>query len=686
MGAPGTKSIRNVVLVGHGSAGKTSLAEAMLFVSKATTRLGDVDAGQSNLDYDPEEIKRKYTINVALAPINHKDHKINLIDTPGYADFIGGAVAGMEAAEMALFVIDAVSGPQVITDRLWKAAGEKGISRAFFINKLDKEHAQFNHIIAKLKDRYGERIVPVQIPIGREDEFSGVVDIITMTAKRVVDGKEVVVDIPEDLVEICKEARESLLDRTAEADDELLMKYLEGEEMTQDDLEKLLHLAINLKKIVPVFVGSSKKLHGISNLMDEIVSYFPRPMAHGAVPTVDGGEVKFDAEGEIAARVFETQSDPYVGRLSFIKVVSGNIKPGTDLINARSGKKERITHIFKMTGKETEPMTQAVAGDIFVAPKLMETTTNDTLSVKGDIEFFPMKTPQPLYPVAIIAATKADEDKLGTALRTMTDETPSLELVRNEETRQTVINARGEAAIEVLRSRLRERFNVETELLPLRIAYRETATKVASAQGRHKKQSGGSGQFGDCWLRIEPNTGGGYEFLDEIVGGRIPRQFIPAVDRGIQETMEGGVIAGYPVVDVKVAAYDGSYHSVDSNEMAFRTAARIGFKAAFEQAGPVILEPMAHMEVTVPEEYAGAIMSDMANIRGRVEGMDMTELGDQTIRIIAPYAEIVHYSPHLRSLSHGSGTYTYKLEGYEQVPPMTQKKIIEEYEAARSGE
>lgn len=686
MGAPGTKSIRNVVLVGHGSAGKTSLAEAMLFLSKATNRLGDVDTGQSILDYDPEEIKRKYTINIALAPVKHKDHKINLIDTPGYADFIGGAVAGMEAAEMALFVIDSVSGPQVITDRLWKIAGDMGISRSFFINKLDKENAHFNHIIAKLRERYGERVVPVSIPIGRESEFSGIVDIITMRATQVVDGKEKEIDIPEDLVDICKEARELLLDRTAEADDELLMKYLEGEEMTQEDLEKLLHEAINQSKIVPVFVGSSKTLHGISNLMDEIVSYFPRPMAHGALPTVDGGEVKFDPEGEIAARVFETQSDPYVGRLSFLKIVSGTLKPGTELINSRTKKKERITSILKMTGKETENIDAGVAGDIVVAPKLMETTTNDTLSEKGDIEFLPIPTPQPLYPVAIIAKTKADEDKLGTALRAMIDETPSLQLIRNEETKQTVINARGEAAIEVLRSRLQDRYHVDTEIVDMRIPYRETATKVASAQGRHKKQSGGSGQFGDAYLRIEPNPGGGYEFLDEIVGGRIPRQFIPAVDRGIQETMLQGVIAGYPVVDVKVAAYDGSYHSVDSNEMAFRTAARIGFKAAFEQANPVILEPMAHLEVTVPEEYAGAVMSDMANIRGRVSGMDTTELGDQVIKITAPYSEVVHYSPHLRSLSHGSGTYTFELEGYERVPAQLQKKIVEEHENSRSGE
>lgn len=685
MAAPGTKSIRNVVLVGHGSAGKTSLAEAMLYLSGATSRLGDIDAGQSNLDFDPEEIKRKSTINLSIAPIHYNDMKINVIDTPGYADFVGSAIAGMEAADMALFVIDAVSGPQVVTDRLWKIAGEMGLSRAVFINKLDKEHSHFDATVVKLKERYGERVIPVQVPIGRQENFKGVVDIITMKASVRENGEHKVVDIPDDIREIVDESRESLLDKTVEVDDELLMKYLDGEKISQEELEGLLHLAINQSKLIPVFVGSSHTLLGIEGMLNNITAYFPRPSAHGPMPTVDGGEIKFDPNGPFAGRIFETQSDPYVGRLSYLKIVSGSLKPGQEVVNARTRRKERISHVLVMTGKESLAVKEAVAGDIVVLSKMTDAQTNDTLSDTGDIEFIPINLPEPLYPAAIVAKTKSDEDKLGSALRAIMEEDVGLKMVRDDETKQTVIYGMGDTAIEVLQSRLKNRYNVETEIVELRIAYRETASKVAEAQGRHKKQSGGSGQFGDCHLRIEPNPGGGYEFLDEIVGGRIPRQFIPAVDKGIQDTMAEGGVAGYPVVDVKVAAFDGSYHSVDSNEMAFRTAARIGFKAAFEKAGPIILEPMAYMEVTVPDAYAGAVMSDMANIRGRVNGMDATEDGEQVIKVVAPYAEVAHYSPHLRSLSHGSGTYTLKLEGYEQVPAQMQKALIEKFEESRAN-
>lgn len=685
LGALGTKSIRNVVLVGHGSAGKTSLAEAMLYISKATTRLGDVDAGQSILDYDSEEIKRKYTINLSLAPVFYKDTKINIIDTPGYADFIGDAIAGMYAAEMALFVIDAVSGPQVITDRLWKIAGEMGIARAFFINKLDKENATFDRLVAELRRRYGDRVIPVQVPIGRQSEFKGVVDIMQMKAMLHDSSGDHLAEIPEDIREICAKSREALADKTAEADDELLMKYLDGEELTQDDLEKLVSIAIAEHKVVPVYVGSSTTLDGIEGLLNEIVAYFPYPKRHDPFVTTDGREIAAASTGDFSGQVFKTLSDPYVGRLSFIKSISGELTAGTDVVNARTGKKERLAHILSVLGKTTEEYKGTVPpGDIFVVPKLMDTLTNDTLSVKGDVEYVPMPLPKPLYPVALSAKTKADEDKLGSALRTIIDEDPNLTLSRDEETHQTVISGPGDTAIDVLVARLADKYHVDAEIIDLRIPYRETVLKTASAQGRHKKQSGGSGQFGDCWLRVEPNPGGGYEFLDEIVGGKIPRQYIPAVDRGIQETMVQGVIAGYPVVDVKVAAYDGSSHPVDSNEMAFRTAARIGFRAACELASPVILEPMADLEVIVPDTYAGAVMSDVASIRGRVSGMDATESGDQIIKITAPYAEVVHFSPHLRSLSHGTGTYTIKLQGYEQVPMQLQKKIVEEHEATRS--
>ncbi|MDR1775053.1 MAG: elongation factor G [Actinomycetes bacterium] len=675
----GKGCIRNVALVGHGGAGKTSLAEALLFKTKATARLGNVDTGQSVLDYDSEEISRQYTINLSLAPVEHKGCEITFIDTPGYADFISDAIAGMQAAELALFVVDAVSGPQVITDRLWKIAGEMGIARAVFVNRVDKEHADFLSTIQALRAKYGEALVPVQIPIGKEADFKGVVDVLQMKAYiHKDDGSSSVEDIPADLAEAADKSRDLLCDRTAEADDELMEKYLEGEEITTAELEKLLGLAIAGGNIVPVFAGSATNMVGITDLLDMTVSFFPAPEGHAPVYTAAGDEFAFDGAGEFVGQVFKTLSDPYVGRLSFVKVYSGQLAPGADFVNGRNNKKDRAPHIMRMIGKEGKDITSpAVAGQIVVIPKLAEALTDDTLSTKGDVKLAPLPLPEPLYPVAIVAKTKADEDKLGSALKAIVDEDPSLTLRRDEETHQTVVAGLGDTAIEVLLARLRDRYHVETELVPLRIPYRETIRKTAQAQGRHKKQSGGSGQFGDCWLRLEPNPGGGYEFLDEIVGGRIPRQFIPAVDKGIIETMTGGVIAGYPVVDVKVAVYDGSYHSVDSSEIAFKTAARIGFKAAAEQANPVILEPMAALEITVPDEYAGAIMGDMSGLRGRVLGMDSPEAGVQVIKAIAPYAEVVNYSPHLRSLSHGTGVYTIKIEGYEQVPADLQKKIVE---------
>ncbi|MGB4593136.1 MAG: elongation factor G [Coriobacteriia bacterium] len=684
MGAPSTEKVRNVVLVGHGGAGKTSLAEAMLFMAGQTKRLGSVDEGHSTLDYEYEEIKRKMTVNLSLAPVDHKGVKLNIIDTPGYVDFIADAIAGMEAAEMALFVVDAVSGPQVQTRRLWKIAGDMGIARAVFINRMDKEHADFDGAMVALDKAFGHRVGAVQLPIGSEASFKGVADIIRMQAYHHDGEKEDVFEIPADMREAAESAREKLCELVAEADDELMEKYLEGERLSQEELEKLLDEAIAQGIFIPVFVGSALTLQGVEDLMDEIVSFFPQPTAHGPMHTMDGTEVPLSTAGDTAVHVFKTLSDPYVGRINFVKVVSGTLAPNTELTNSRTGKKERVTHVFRMTGKETADIDGAPAGDIAVLTKLTDTLTNDTLSVKGGIAFAPLPLPEPLYPVAIVAKTKADEDKLGTALKSIVDEDASLTLKRDEETHQTVLSAQGDTAVDVVLSRLHERFHVEAELVDLRIPYRETIRKTAQAQGRHKKQTGGSGQFADCWLRIEPNPGGGYEFKDEIVGGRISKPFIVAIDKGVQETMTQGAIAGYPVQDVKVAVYDGSMHAVDSNEMAFRTAARIGFRAAVEKADPVILEPIATLTIEVPDEHAGAVMGDISSIRGRVLGMDAPEAGVQAIRAQAPYAEVVHYSPHLRSITSGTGSYSISVDVYEQVPGDIQKKLVETYQKERS--
>lgn len=686
VGAPSTDKVRNVVLLGHGDAGKTSLAEAMLFMAGQTKRLGSVADGHSNLDYEAEEVRRKITLNLALAPLEHKGVKVNILDTPGYADFIGDAVAGMEAAEMALFVVDAVAGPQVQTRKLWKLATEMGIAKAIFINRMDKEHADFDSAMAALDQAFGHRVGAVQLPLGAEADFRGVVDIIRMKAYHHEGDKEQVLEIPADLSDAAEAARDKLCELVAEADDALMEKYLEGERLSQEELETLLDKAIAQSLFIPVFVGSALTLQGVEDLLDDIVTFFPEPTAHGPLKTADGKDVPISVAGDVAAHVFKTLSDPYVGRINFVKVVSGTLKPGLELVNSRTGKKERIAHVFKMMGKETIDIEAAPAGDIAVLTKLADTLTNDTLSAKGNVAFAPLPLPEPLYPVAIVAKTKADEDKLGSALKTIVEEDPSLELNRDKETHQTVITSFGDAAIDVLLNRLHDRFHVEAELVDVRVPYRETIRKTAQAQGRHKKQTGGSGQFADCWLRVEPNPGAGYEFLDEIVGGKISKPYIVAIDKGVQDTMTSGAIAGYPVQDVKVAVYDGSMHSVDSNEMAFKTAARIGFRAAVEKADPVILEPIATLTIEVPDEHAGAVMGDISSIRGRILGMDAPEAGIQLIRAQAPYAEVVHYSPHLRSITSGTGTYSLKIESYEQVPGDIQKKLVEAYQKEKAEE
>lgn len=684
MEAPSTDKVRNVVLLGHGDAGKTSLAEAMLFMAGQTKRLGSVLDGHSHLDHDPEEVRRGITLDLALAPIEHKGFVINVIDTPGYADFIGEAVAGIQAAEMALFVVDAVAGPQVQTRKLWKLASEMGIAKGVFINRMDKEHADFDAAMKALEDSFGHRVGAVQLPLGAEQDFSGVIDIIRMKAYRQDDGREEITEIPSGLVDAAEAARDKLCELVVEADDDLMEKYLEGERLSQEELETLLRKAIAKSLFVPVFVGSAATLRGVEDLMDEIVTFFPDPTAHPPFATVDGRQVPVSSEGDFAGQVFKTFSDPYVGRINFVKIVSGTLQPGQEVVNSRTGKKERVTHLFKMIGKDTVEIQSAPAGDIAVVTKLADTLTNDTLSAKGDVTFAPLPLPEPLYPVAIVAKTKADEDKLGSALKSMVEENPAFQLRRDEETHQTLVLTYGDTAVDVLLNRLRDRYHVEAELVDIRIPYRETIRKTAQAQGRHKKQTGGSGQFADCWLRLEPNPGGGYEFIDEIVGGRISKPFIVAVDKGVQETMASGAIAGYPVVDVKVAVYDGSMHPVDSNEMAFKTAARIAFRAAAEKADPVILEPIATLTIEVPDEHAGAVMGDISSMRGRILGMDSPEPGIQVIHAQAPYSEVVHYSPHLRSITSGTGTYTISIDSYEQVPPDIQKRLVEEHQEQRA--
>jgi elongation factor G len=687
MAAPIPEHVRNIALVGQDGAGKTSLAEAMLFVSGRTQRMGTTHDGKSYLDFDDEEIRRKFTISTSVAPIPYNDYKINLLDTSGHPDFIGDTIATMYAAEMAMFVVDAVDGPQVMTTKLWKSAEKMNISRSIFINHVDRENADFGAAMALLHARFGKRLSPVTLPIGQQADFEGVIDVVRMKARYFGkdDTAERIEDIPADYQERADSARERLIDAVAEADEEVMMKYLEGEEVTQEELEKCIHDAINQGIFVPVYTGSTIIKQGIQGLMEDIATFFPHPREHAAYVLENGDKIKIDENGEAAGFVFKTTADAFVGRLSYIKVLTGVLEPGQDLINARTGDKDRVGKLLVMMGKESTEVKSAKAGDIIVIPKLDEARPSDTYSASGKIAIAPIPFPTPLYPVAIEAVNKKEEDKLGTFLSRAAETDPTIQIRRDEETHQTIINAMGDEQINTLLIRMKEAANVEAKLIPVRIPYRETIRAKAEAQGRHKKQTGGSGQFGDCWLRLEPNTGLGYEFVDEIKGGAIPGGLIPAVDKGVQDAMVEGFLAGYPMEDIKCTVFDGSYHSVDSNEMAFKTAARIGFRACCEKANPVILEPMADLRVTVTDEFAGAVMGDISTRRGRIVGTEAADAGETVIIMRAPYAEVVNYTRDLRSMTRGQGSYTIEINGYEQVPGDVQKKLVDEYQAARAA-
>ena len=685
MGAPKTGNVRNVVLVGQGGVGKTSLAEAMLHLSGKTARLGGHDGTKPTLDYDAEEVKREFSISTAIAPIDWKGARINVLDAPCYPDFIGDAYAAMSVCETALFVVDAAEGPQPTTVKLWYAAEDLRLARAVFVNRVDKENADFDMCLDMLRERFGMRLGAVTLPWGTGEDFNGIIDLVRMKARHCDGTKQTETEIPEEYRAAAEAAHETLCELVAEADDELMEKYLEGESLTQEEVEGLLAKAIAHRLFVPVFAGSCVKEQGVNSLMDDIATYFPAPTDYGEMPLIDGDTLKISSEDDRPVVFdFKTLNDAQQGRLSFLKVLTGTIEPGMELVNARTRKGERLAHLYVMCGREMTEVGHAYAGDIVVVPK-MSAETGDTLSVTGKVEAAAFKFPNSQYRIAIEAENRSDEDKLFTFIEKACEADPTMSIDRDEETAQTVISAVGEAQVSVLLNRLEDRTKVAAHIVPLRIPYRETIRRVASAQGRHKKQTGGAGQFGDCYLRVEPLLDGTeYEFVDEVVGGRIPRALIPAVDKGVQETMKDGVIAGYPLTGIRVACYDGSYHPVDSNEMAFRTAARIGLKKACEDADPVVLEPMENITVTIPESYAGAVMGDVSASRGRVTGMDSNDRGETVVTATVPYAELVDYATRLRSLTRGTGDFTMEPAGYEQVPYDVQQKLVEIYEHNRN--
>lgn len=680
------EKIRNIVLAGHGGSGKTSLTEALLFVSGQINRLGKVEEGNTTSDFEPEETKRQISISLALAPLFHQGFKINLLDTPGYADFLGEVVSGLSAADSLIIVVDALSGAQVQTEKVFRLAEGKPV--AFFINKLDKEHANFEDTLQSIKDILEIKPLIFQFPVGEGTAFKGVVDLISQKFYSPGEKEEKVEEIPADQKEKAETLRESIIEAAAEGEDELLEKYLSEGELTEEEVVRGLKKAFTAGSFFPVFCGSSTKLCGLKPLLNLIAQIFPSPLEVVTKGLKEGQETIIDPKDtSLAALVFKTVTDPYVGKLSYIRVFSGTIKRDSQLYTVYQGKKERITHLYLLRGKHQEEIEEATAGDILSIPKLNETFTGDTLvEEKNKLIIPPPKFPTPVFSVAIEPKTQGDEEKLSTCLQKLAEEDLTLQVSRNTETKQTVVSGLGDLHLEILTERLNRKFKVEARLLEPRIPYKETIKASAKAQGKYKRQSGGRGQYGDVWLQVEPlPRGSGFEFVDKIVGGVVPKNYIPAVEKGVKEAMENGILAGYPVIDVKVTLYDGSYHPVDSSDMAFKIAGSMGFRKAASEASPILLEPIMIMEVTVPEKYMGDVMGDISSKRGKVLGME-SKGKYQTVKAQVPLAEMSKYATELRSLTHGEGSFVAEFSHYEEVPFELAKKIIEQAAKEKESE
>ncbi|MEN6371193.1 MAG: elongation factor G [Armatimonadota bacterium] len=680
-------AIRNVALVGHSGAGKTSLTEALLYTTGAIDRLGKVDDGTATTDYDADEIKRKISINTSVAPCEWSGRKINLLDTPGYPDFVGDVIGAVHVAESALIVVDAVGGVEVGTETGWDTAVARGVTRCIFVNKMERENADFYRVLEQLRTVFGRNVVPVQLPIGSQDSFKGIVDLIDLKAYEWQGGKSSPADVPADMKAQIDQYRDALIEVAAEADDELTMRYLDGEELSAEDIKRGLELGIVEGKIVPVLCGSGMKQIGLTSLLDFIANELPSPAANSKIEgkSPAGAEETRTPDGPFSALVFKTVADPYVGKLTYFRVYSGTLKSDSTTFNATKGRDERVGQVYFIKGKLQEATTGVGAGDIGAVAKLAETVTGDTLSDKAKpILLSPIEFPEPVYSLAIHAKTKSDEDKLGPALGKLADEDPTFKTERDKATGQTLIAGLGDTHLDIVTDRLKRKFGVEVEVETPKIAYRETITTAASAQGRHKKQTGGRGQFGDAWVKLEPlPRSSGYEFVDQIVGGAIPRQWIPSVDKGVQEALSRGILAGFKVVDVRATVYDGSFHNVDSSDMAFQLAGILAFQNAAAKAGPVILEPVVEVEIVVPEEYMGDVISDMNGKRGRIMGMEPIGHGKQRIKATAPQGEMLRYAIDLRSIARGRGTFKAAFSHYEEVPAHTAQQIIEQAKKAR---
>jgi elongation factor G len=664
-----SKKIRNVGILSHGGTGKTSLTEAMLYDAGHINRLGRTDDGTTVTDYLPEEIKRKVTVSATLAPIEWKDHKINVLDTPGYADFIGEVRSAMRAVDSVILMVDAVAGIEVMTEVHWDAAEETQKPRLIFINKMDRENANFERTLTALRERFGTRVAPLTLPIGAEDQFTGIVDILQKKAWKFEGSKAVPTDIPAELAAQAESHREELMEAAAEGDDTLLEKYLEGEPLTDEEINLGLHAGVQAAKIVPVFCGSATKNIGVHNLLDAVVDLLPSPVVAA------GGEDI--SQGPVTAFVFKTLADPFVGKLSFIRVVKGVLKADSTVHNLNKAKDERFGSLLITRGKNQDTAPEANAGDIVAIAKLADTNTGDTLGEKGKSEIQEgLDFPHPIFSVALEAKSRNDEDKVGSALTRLLEEDPTLVLEKNVETKETVLTGMGETHLDIVVERLQRKFGVEVNRKTPTVPYRETIRGSADCEYKHKKQSGGHGQYGHVKMKFDPLPGEGFVFAETIFGGSVPKNYHPAVEKGVREAMQEGVLAGYPVTDIKVTLYDGSYHDVDSSEMSFKIAASQCFKKGMEMAKPVLMEPVMNVEATVPEQFMGDIIGDLNTKRGRILGMEPKGKW-QIVKATVPLAEMYRYAIDLKSITQGRGSFTMEFDHYEDVPPQTAKEIID---------
>jgi len=674
-----TDQLRNIVLLGHGSSGKTSLAEAMLFTSGAINRQGRVEDGTTVADFDDEEIRRRISLGLALVPVEWGKCKLNMLDTPGYTDFIGEVISAVHVADLALVLVDPVGGVEVGTELVWNYADQRDLPRMVVINKMNRENASFTRTLQSLRDAFGRNFVPLQLPIGSQGDFVGVVDLAKMQALMGPEAK--VTEIPADLVAQAEKAHIQLVEAAAEGDDELIMKYLEGEELTGEEIRRGLRGAILSGSVVPVLVTAATENVGTRALLDALVAYAPSPADHGPVRAQGpAGEEEIEPNelAPLAALVFKTTADPYVGKLTYFRVYGGVMESDTRVWNSRAEAEERLGTVYMIRGKEQIPVERLRPGDIGAVAKLTVTVTGDTLCDRGHPVHLPGPVfPPPLFAVATRPKSKADQAKMGSTLTRICEEDPTLHWHQEPSTRETILEGMGEAHVDIAVRRMKNRFGVSVETAIPKVPYRETITQVNADQYRHKKQTGGAGQFAEVHMRLEPlPRGGGFEYEWKVFGGAISTSFKPSIEKGVRQVMEQGVIAGYPVVDLRAVVYDGKEHPVDSKDIAFQIAGREVFKKVMLEAGPVLLEPIYRATITVPEEYTGDVMGDLNTKRARVQGMDQ-QGGKSIITALVPLAEVQRYATDLRSLTQGRGIFSMEFDHYEEVPAHLAQQIIE---------